>query len=59
MLLDINDKKLTQEYDDFIGRSEFGNFYQSRQWSEIKNNWKHHYFYLKDQGEIRAAMSVL
>ena len=59
MLLDVNDKKLTQEYDDFIARSTYGNFYQSRQWSEIKNNWKRHYFYLKDQGEIRAAMSVL
>lgn len=59
MLLDVNDKALTQEYDDFIAQSEFGNFYQSRQWSEVKNNWKRHYFYIREEGEIRAAMSVL
>ncbi|MDD2426684.1 MAG: peptidoglycan bridge formation glycyltransferase FemA/FemB family protein [Eubacteriales bacterium] len=59
MLLDVNNIVLTKEYDDFIARSDFGNFYQSRQWSEVKNTWKHYYFYLKDQGEICAAMSVL
>ncbi|NLC26189.1 MAG: aminoacyltransferase [Fastidiosipila sp.] len=59
MLLDVNDEKLTQEYDDFIAQSDYGNFFQSRQWSEVKNNWGRHFFYLKQQGKICAAMSVL
>ncbi|HHU07687.1 MAG TPA: aminoacyltransferase [Clostridiaceae bacterium] len=59
MLLDANDRQLVQKYDDFIAQSEFGNFYQSRQWSKVKDNWKPCYFYLMDHGEITAALSVM
>lgn len=51
MLLDVNDEKLTQEYDDFIAQSDYGNFFQSRQWSEVKKQLGTSFLLFKATGE--------
>lgn len=59
-ILDLNDKKKVEEYDNFIATSPYGNMMQARAWSDVKDNWEHDYVYLEDEnGKITSAMSIL
>lgn len=59
MKLNLNDAARVAAYDEFVATSPFGNMYQDRAWSVVKSNWGSDYFYIEEQGEIIAALSVL
>lgn len=58
-ILDKNDSAKVQEYEDFVKNSPFGYATQDMQWAKVKSNWISEYVYLKENGKITAAMSVL
>lgn len=57
----ILDKDTSKEkqYDDFVRHSEFSRVSQDRNWTHVKKGWTGEYVYLEEDGEIRAAMSIL
>lgn len=59
-ILDKTDKKKTAELNKFFKTSQYGNYYQSPEWAEIKSdNWKNEYVYLEENREIVAGMLIL
>lgn len=60
MLLDLNDLKQVEQFNQFIIDSPFGQVTQTTQWAELKSNWDHFHFYQTDDNqEIIAVMTVL
>ncbi len=59
MILNKNDNKLVEKYNDFVKNSPYGHFQQDMRWAKLKSNWESVYFYIEEDGEIKAALSVI
>ena len=59
MILDKNNKKLLEKYNNFVKTSPYGHFQQDLRWADLKSAWDSVYFYIEVEGEIRAALSVI
>lgn len=49
----------TKRFDDFIHHSPYARVSQDRNWLHVKKGWSGEYVYLEEDGEIKAAMSIL
>ncbi|MHA6251999.1 lipid II:glycine glycyltransferase FemX [Oceanobacillus sp. CAU 1775] len=58
-ILDKTNKDLVNEYDEFVRSSPFRSMTQDRRWTDVKEGWGEEYVYLKEDGKIIAAMSIL
>ena len=58
-VLDFNNNKEVEEYEEFVMNHDGSSFMQDLNWSKVKNNWKHEAVYLKENGKIVAAMLLL
>lgn len=58
-VLDKKNKELVNEYDEFVRNSPFRSLTQDRQWAEVKEDWGQEHVYLKEEGKIIAAISIL
>lgn len=59
MKLDINNQKEIERYNNFIRNSKYGKVSQDTSWALVKDTWNSLYFYLEEDGEITAALSIL
>lgn len=59
MILDKNNEKLLEKYNNFVKTSPYGHFQQDLRWADLKSAWDSVYFYIEEEGEIRAALSVI
>lgn len=50
---------LVREYDEFVSQSPHGHMMQSPRWASVKANWNSDLVYLRDNGKISAAMSIV
>jgi len=58
--LKITTKEDMEQYQKFIQSHPKGHFMQSKEWTEVKSNWKNEMIAVKDeQGNIKGAMSIL
>jgi len=58
--LKITTKEDMEQYEKFIQSHPKGHFMQSKEWTEVKSNWKNEMIAVKDeQGNIKGAMSIL
>lgn len=57
----INQNNQTEinEYNLFIQQSNYGQITQDTRWHTVKTNWEPYYIYLKKEGELVAAASIL
>ena len=56
----ITTKEDMEQYQKFIQSHPKGHFMQSKEWTEVKSNWKNEMIAVKDeQGNIKGAMSIL
>ena len=58
-ILDRNNKEEVNKYNKFLKESKYTRMTQDLNWKEIKNNWDNVEVFLKENGEIVAAMSCL
>ena len=58
-ILDFNNKKEVEEYQNFVLNHKGSSFMQDLNWGKVKNNWKHEAIYLKENGNIIATMMIL
>lgn len=59
-VLNLNDEKRVQEYEEFVNSSEYGHLMQSTNWIKVKAGWESDYVYLTDEDDqIKAALSIL
>lgn len=58
--LDFSSAAQCKEYEDFLEEQNLGNFTQSIQWCDVKNEWKYEVVLIRDsQQKIVASMLVL
>ena len=48
-----------QELDTFVENSDQNSLFQCHQWADVKNNWKHAFTGVRENGELVAAALVL
>ena len=59
MILDKNNEKLLEKYNNFVKTSPYGHFQQDLRWADLKSAWDSVYFYIEEEDEIRVALSVI
>lgn len=58
-ILDFNNKKEVEEYNEFLHNYDFMSFMQDLKWGKVKNNWEQEAVYLRKDGKICATMMIL
>lgn len=58
-ILDLNNKKEVELYNDFVKNNKHTNFMQDIAWSKVKNNWESEIVYIKENNIIVATMMIL
>ena len=58
-ILNHNDLKKVEEYQNFVRTSPFANATQDLGWEKVKEGWIGEQVYLEEDGKIIAAMSLI
>ncbi len=58
-ILNLNNKKEVEEYKEFVRNSKYTNLTQDLNWGIVKEGWISKYVYIKEEGKIIAAASLL
>ena len=58
-ILDKKNKEQVKEYDNFVRHFDGASLMQSLNWTKVKSNWDCEAIYIKKEGKIVAAMTVL
>ena len=58
MILDKSNLEEVKAYEEFINNSPYASFSQDMAWAKVKDNWESVYFYIKEDGLIKAALSL-
>ncbi|MDO4594104.1 MAG: peptidoglycan bridge formation glycyltransferase FemA/FemB family protein [Tissierellia bacterium] len=59
MLLDKNNEKQVEKYNEFVRNSKYAKLAQDMNWAYVKSGWDSHFFYIEENDEIKACLSVL
>ena len=58
-ILNKNNKKQVEKYNQFVRNHTGASFMQDLVWGKVKNNWSQEAVYLEEKGKITAAMMLL
>ncbi len=58
-ILDFKNEKEVKKYKDFVDNYKGASIMQSLEWKNLKNEWKQEAVYIKKEGKIIAAMTIL